>query len=185
MVLSNKKFIYFTVRFLLYFLVCYYGLQFITGLAVEGGYYNSFVAKYIDIASWIRSFLMFCTSTIVSIFGYHPQKISDYVLTVTEGGGIRLVYGCLGFGVLSFWTAYSFATDTTAKKKITWFLIGIAFLFIINIFRITAVLIATNKKWQFPFGWNHHTWFNIVAYAVIFMMMYFFEKNIKQNALES
>ena len=66
-------------------------------------------------------------------------------------------------------------------NKIKWLFAGMLLLWIINVLRISAVLLSINNKWIFPLGLDHHTWFNIIAYLVIFMMIYFFEKNLKQN----
>jgi len=41
---------------------------------------------------------------------------------------------------------------------------------------VSLLLVAINRKWAMPLGWDHHTWFNIVAYIAIFTMMYFFDK---------
>jgi hypothetical protein len=38
-------------------------------------------------------------------------------------------------------------------------------------------LVAVNKHWKMPLGINHHDWFTIVAYAVIFLMIFAFDKN--------
>jgi exosortase/archaeosortase family protein len=164
------------------FLLLYFGLKFITGLTVPGGMHSSFVEKYFNIAGWFRSFLINASKWVLSTLGTETIRIDDYVLRAVNGRGIRIVYACLGFAVLSFWAAYIIATKTIFTKKVFWLFGGLAIICIINILRISLVLLAGNNGWQFPFGWDHHTWFNIIAYLVIFVMMFFFEKNIKKSS---
>ena len=181
MILSNKAFIQFLVTFILVFLFCYYGALAITGLAAPGGLYSSFVNKYLNVADWLRDSLIFGTQNIVSLFSIETKRVSDYELRIPFANGIKIVYSCLGFGVMSFWTAYIIATKALTTKKFTWLFVGLLLLWIINVLRISMVLLAGNKGWKFPFGWDHHTWFNIIAYLFIFTMMYFFERNIKMK----
>ncbi len=182
---ANKYFLRFVFSFCCIFLLCYFGIKFLTGFAVEGGNYSPFVAKYLDIASWTRDLLLFSTKIVVRIFGYETYRESEYIFRISGGGGIKIVYSCLGFAVMSFWIAYTIASKAELNKKIIWLFSGLLILWIINVIRISLVLIGTTKNWRFPFGWDHHTWFNIIAYGAIFTMMYFFEKNIKNKSIES
>ncbi len=179
MILTDKNFLKFTAIFLGTFAVCYYGALFFTGLAVPGGSYSPFVEKYVNIASWMRSAIILSSKWLLSLFGIATFRADDYVLRAVSGNGVRIVYSCLGFGVMSFWTAYIVATPAHLKKKIGWFLIGILSLFIINVVRISLVLASSEKGWQFPFGWDHHTWFNIVAYLFIFILIFSYQPKAK------
>jgi exosortase/archaeosortase family protein len=183
-IFAGKNFVRFVAIFITVFLFCYYGALFLTGITVPGGNYSPFVEKYFDISSWLRSSLIFATKTFVSILGIETIRVDDYVLKAVGGRGVRIVYSCLGFGVMSFWFAYIVANIASLKKKIVWVFGGLLFLWILNVLRISLVLIAGNKGWTFPFGWDHHTWFNIVAYLVIFAMIYFFEKSLKKDSIQ-
>lgn len=180
MILTERKFIRFLIIFTVTFLFFYYAAQFFTGLAVPGGYYSPFIERYFNVAGWLRSSLILSTKWLVAIFGIATVRTDDYVLRLINGGGIRIVYSCLGFAVMSFWIAYITATAAKFKKKIKWLIVGLIIIWIINVLRITLVLLSGLKGWKFPFGWSHHTWFNIVAYCAIFALMYFFEKEIKE-----
>ncbi|MFN0082398.1 MAG: exosortase/archaeosortase family protein [Ferruginibacter sp.] len=185
MLFKKPSFIQFLIVFAAVFLLCYYGALFITGLAIPGGMYSPFAEKYFNIAAWFRSSLIGGTKVFVAVFDYKTIRTSEYVLRVPGANGIRIVYSCLGFGVMSFWAAYMVATSATLVKKAAWLLAGVLLIWFINVVRISLVLIASNKGWKFPFGWDHHRWFNIAAYLFIFCMMYFFEKNIKQTSLHA
>jgi exosortase/archaeosortase family protein len=183
-IFSEKKFIRFVVIFISIFLVCYYGTLFLTGIAVPGGTYSPFVEKYFNIAAWLRSSLILGAKAFLSLLGTETIRTDDYVLRAVGGRGIRIVYACLGFGVMSFWFAYIVANIASIQKKIIWVCGGLLFLWVINVVRISLVLLAGNKGWHFPFGWDHHTWFNIVAYLTIFAMIYFFEKSLKKDFIQ-
>ncbi len=174
-------FVRFVVLFLGAFSICYYGIKFINGLAVPGGAYSPFVEKYFNIASWMRSALMYCSKGILSLMHTQAFREDDYILRSSSGQGIRLVYSCLGFAVLSFWTAYMIATPAKRWFKIAWMIGGLLALFLINAIRLSLVLKAADAGKTFPFGWDHHTWFNIAAYLFIFILIFIFRAKNKYH----
>ena len=183
MIFAKQAFLRFVLVFASVFLVCYYGALFITGLAIPGKLYSPLVEKYLNLAAWLRTSLILGTKFFVSFFNIETVRIDEYVLRIPNANGIRIVYSCLGFGIMSFWTAYIFATAAKMVKKIMWFFIGLLLIWTINVVRISIVLIAGYKGWKFPLRLDHHIWFNIIAYLVIFLMMLLFEKNIKRTYL--
>ena len=179
----KNNFVKFLLLFTTVFLLCYFGALFITGLAVEGGMYNRMVAKYFDIAGWLRTSLIVGTKLFISLFNIETVRTNDYVLRIPGANSIRIVYSCLGFGVMSFWVAYIIATAGAVRAKSFWLFGGLLIIWFINTVRISMVLLAGYKGWKFPFGWDHHSWFNIAAYGSIFCMMYFFERTINKNKM--
>ncbi len=99
---------------------------------------------------------------------------------MVNGSAVNLVYSCLGYGVTSFWIAFVFANNGSWKRKWVWMTGGALALWIINVLRIGLVLVANNKNWGVPLGLNHHTWFNMVAYMLIFILIYFYDRSLKQ-----
>ncbi len=175
--LRNREFIWFVVKFLLIFLACYYGSIAIIGLSAEHGYYSSFIEKYFNLIGWLRSSLLHGTRFLLSLFGVKTYFASEFNLRMVNGRGIILGYECVGYGVMSFWAAFVGASVSSFPKKIMWLFIGFIALWVLNIVRLALLLLATNKGWPVPFGWDHHTWFNILAYIFIFTMIYLFHKN--------
>lgn len=117
------------------------------------------------------------------MLGY-PTFFSDkFTLRMTTGEGVRMVYSCIGYGVMSFWAAFVIANKGSWGKKTAWVLCGLSALWIINVLRLSLLLLADRNNWKFPLGWDHHTWFNIVAYACIFGMIYFYDRTGKKNAV--
>ena len=157
--------------------ILYYGTIAWIGIAAPGGIYSPFIENYLDYVSWIKYSLMYASKFYVGLFGIETYFAPEYVIRFVNGRGVLIAMDCVGYGVYSFWLAYTIANPGTVKRKLLWSLGGVFLLWFINSLRIALFLTAVNKDWPMPFGLDHHTWFNIFAYLAIFTMMYFFEKS--------
>ena len=83
---------------------------------------------------------------------------------------------CVGYGVYSFWIAFVAANTGTLLKKAVWIISGVLILWMINVIRITLFLVAINRGWPMPLGIDHHTWFTIAAYGMIFILIWLYDK---------
>ncbi|MEO6490242.1 MAG: hypothetical protein ABIO04_09905 [Ferruginibacter sp.] len=175
--LRDKQFLNFVGKLLLIFAFCYLSSVAVIGLSTPGNYYSAFIDHYLNFISWIRMSLLFGTKTLLAIFGIDTYYASEFILRKVGGRGITLIYGCIGYGVLSFWIAFVLASAKKIKNKLSWLIGGLLLIWVINISRIALLLVATNNNWKMPLGWDHHTWFNIVAYVAIFAMIYYFDRN--------
>jgi exosortase/archaeosortase family protein len=79
---------------------------------------------------------------------------------------------------MSFWAAFVISNNESVSNKTKWLMIGLAMLWAINVLRITFLLMANNKHWPIPF-FDHHTWFNLLAYGLIFLLMWMYDKHHK------
>lgn len=179
--LKNKQFLTFLVKFILVYVVCYYGTLAVIGLSAEGGHYSPFVSKYLNYIDWMRSVLLYTCKFVLKIFGIETYLANQYYLKMVNGRGIILVYECIGYGVMSFWTAFVVASMGSFRKKLLWWLGGIAIFFVLNITRLCLLLVATNKNWAFPFGWDHHIWFNTIAYIAMLLLIFYFDRKNSDN----
>lgn len=180
--LADKVFIRFVVKFFLVFAACYYGTLAVIGLTVPGGHYSPFVDHYLDYVSWIRNSLLYGSKAALSVFGIDSYVVGDHNLRYFNGRGIRIEYECVGYGVMSFWIAFVTASAGTFKKKIIWCVGGLFFIWLLNITRLSLLLVAINKGRPMPLGWDHHTWFNIFAYLFIFTFMFLFNRQNTESA---
>jgi exosortase/archaeosortase family protein len=172
----KKEFVIFSVKFLFLFFF-FYGLsKLVIGISAPEGYYSEFVHRYLDYISALRYTLMKGAAFVSHIWGYQTTEESNYLLRIVGRRGVIIAYDCAGYGVLSFWLAFVISYPSSFMKKISWIILGSLALWLINVLRIGLFLISINERWKFPFGWDHHTWFNIIAYGAIFAMMYFFDK---------
>ena len=151
------------------------------GLAAPGGYYLSFVEKYLDYVSWIKISLMKATELILWIFHIPTEIQPGYLIRFTGERGVIIARDCVGFGVYSFWIAFVSANRGEFWKKFKWILFGVLGLWFINVIRITLFLTSINQGWPMPFGLDHHTWFNIFAYLLIFFMIWWYDKSFKEE----
>lgn len=178
----HKKVILYLLKFAGAFAILYYGTLAIEGLAApEGRFYSPFIQQYLNYVSWLRASLMYGTRGLLSLFGFTIDIISPVYMRQRLGSGVHMGYDCLGYGVFSFWLAFVFANRARWQMKLKWMLAGILVLWMINVIRISLLLVATNKKWSMPLGWDHHTWFNIAAYGAIFFMMWVFDRQLKKQ----
>lgn len=175
--LKDKIFTRFVIKFLLIFAVCYFGTLAVMGLAAPGNLYSSFVDHWLDYVSGIKITLIKGAAVIASMFGYATREEPNFLVRIINGRGVFIAYDCVGYGVMSFWIAFVLASVESLKKKLGWLFGGLILIWLINVIRIGLFLVAINKGWPMPLGLDHHSWFNIFAYAAIFGMMYFFGKS--------
>lgn len=183
-ILKDRKFLLFTAKFLLLFALFYYGTLAVIGLSAPGRYYSPFVEKYLDYITWIKWSLLLGTKFFLSLFGLPAYIEPGFIMRGHNGNSVLLAMDCVGYGVYSFWAAFVIASDGTVSKKIKWVTGGLLLLWCINILRISGVLVAINNNWAMQLKIDHHTWFNIFAYAAIFTMMYFFERIKAEKKVE-
>lgn len=183
--LQDKHFTRFVVKFLLLFALFYGGTYLVIGLAAPGGLYSSFIEHYFDYVSWLKYSLMKGAAVVASFFGYQTIEEPGFLVRVVKARGVIVAYDCVGYGVLSFWAAFILANKIHFRKKLAWLLVGLLLLWAINVLRIGLFLVAINKKWAMPLGWDHHTWFNIFAYTAIFIMIWLFDRNSSSTTNES
>ena len=153
------------------------------GLAAPVGLYSPFIEKYLDYVSWIKQSLLWAVGIISGWAGYDTYTAPDFIIRIKTGGGVKIAMDCVGYGVYSFWAAYVIANEGRWIRKLLWVAGGLLMLWIINALRISFVLIALHEKKPMPLGIDHHTWFNIIAYAFIFLMIWLYERQAKKLAV--
>jgi exosortase/archaeosortase family protein len=174
---KNSDFKHFVIKFLAIFTLLYFGTYFWIGFVAPGGYYSAFAAEYLDYISAIKTSLLLGTKTLLSFFGIQTAQFNNHVIRFVDGKGVRIAYDCVGYGVYSFWIAFVVANKSSFTRKLIWIIIGLFLLWSVNVIRISLFLVSVNKNWKMPLGINHHDWFTIVAYLVIFLMIFAFDKN--------
>ncbi len=181
---SEKAIIIYLIKFAGIFCLCYFGTLGMVGLCAPGKYYSAFADRYLDYISVLRASLLHAAKLVAGLFGYKTYFANEYNLRVVNGSGIIMVYSCLGIGVMSFWTAFVLANKSKVTDTIKWLFGGLALFWFINVLRITLLLIAHNRKWPIPL-FDHHTWFNMAAYVLIFVLIWFYDKQHKLRPFTS
>ena len=171
------------LKFLGIFCLLYFGTLAVIGLAAPGSYHILFIEKYLDYVSWIKRSLINATALTLAVFHIPTVKEHGFALRITGGRGIIISMSCVGYGVYSFWIAFVLANRGSTRKKCAWVSLGLLALWIINDIRITLFLLAINKGWPMPLGLDHHTWFTIFAYLLIFILIALYDRSLKRDAV--
>ena len=175
-----RSFLLYLLKFLGAFCMLYFGTKAIIGLTVPGGYQSNFVAQYLDYPSLLRSSLLNGSRLLVGLFGYDAYIKDAYHVTMVGGIGVHLVYACLGYGLLSFWIAFIFANHGSFAKKLSWIISGCLLIWLINVIRLSLVLVIANKTRDITKTLDNHLYFNIAAYSLIFLMIWLFQRSEKK-----
>ncbi len=175
--MRNNSFFKYLLKFFLIFLILYYGTIAWIGITAPGGYYSAFADRYLNYIAAIRWLLLHGSKLLLEVLGYTIYLNDNYSIRIQNGSGVRIVYSCIGYGVLIFWLSFILANRGSFIKKIKWISAGLLMICLVNVFRIVLLVVAVNQKWQPVFTIDNHTMFNIAAYAVIFFMIYLFDRS--------
>jgi exosortase/archaeosortase family protein len=171
----------FAVVFVVLFLGFYYFNIAFFGITSPGKFYSPFLAGHLNYIKTLRDILLWCSAAILKCFGFNVIT-NDYSLLVAGHGMIRLVYSCLGLGVMSFFGAFVIAYPKPVKAKLIFLLVGILAIQFLNIIRFVLLALFWNKQNQQII--DHHTIFNALIYVLIGISLYFWVKaeiGIKTN----
>jgi len=169
----------FAIKFLLLFTILYYFNKAWIGLSTPDNLYIPFIEKYLDYISWLRHSILFTSKYFTAALGYNTTLIGKYKIAFVGGNSITMVYSCIGYGIMSFWAAFIITWDNPVKRKIIWLITGLISIWIINVLRISFLLIYINSHKSRSLFESHHTVYNIVAYALIITLAYFYTKENK------
>jgi exosortase/archaeosortase family protein len=171
--------IFFITTFLFLFFILYFGTEFWIGITSKGNYYNHFFDTYLNYIKWYRITILKSSVFLCNLFGYKAKMLNSIAIEGFNGFQVNMVYSCIGYGLLSFWTAFVATYPTQKKSKIKWLFGGVLIMWIANILRVSLLLILFNKVQDIDKFNKHHTIYNIVTYAIIFVLIYLFTKEKK------
>ncbi len=171
----------FIITFILLFVIFYYFNVFFFSITSPGSnHYNAFLTDNLNYIHLLRQLLLKSSAQILNWLGF-AAITNEYYLLVAGRGEIRLIYSCLGLGVISFFSAFVLAYPKKWKSKIIFLICGILGIEFLNIIRFVVLALFWNKSNKT--GLNHHTIFNIFIYLTIALALYFWVK--RDNALNN
>jgi len=160
----------FLIKFVLLFLLLYYFDIYYFGVTTPGSHYIPFLADHLNYISWLRTLLLKSSAGLLNLMGF-TAITDEFNLLVAGHGILRIVYSCLGLGVISFFAAFVIAFPAKTKSKL-WFLpAGIVGIEALNVLRFVLLAIFWNKKEHHIV--DHHTIFNLLIYLIIACTLYF------------
>jgi exosortase/archaeosortase family protein len=168
----------FPILFTSAFLFLYgFNLAFI-GCTTKGGYYLAWLDSHLNYIKAWRRFTIEATAGIVELFGYEVSK-TEISVHVTQYGGFNLIYSCLGYGIMSLYTAFVVSYPGATKGKTRFLLTGLVLIQCLNIIRFIALaLFSRPKESQWA---DHHLIFNICIYLVLAAKIYWWIKKSITN----
>ena len=142
------------------------------GITAPGNHYSSFLDENLNYIRGLRVTLLSAAAYILRGQGYSVFT-SEFTLHAYNVGGINVVYTCLGFGVMSFFTAFVIAwPGRSIKNKFLFLVFGLLGIQLLNLARFILITLYW-KKAALPFQIEHHTIFNGMLYAILLAALYF------------
>ena len=174
----------FIIRFLGLFILLYGFYIFYLSIVSPGGLYVAFLDDHLNFINALRYILIGCSAHILNLLGY-VTKTTDIQMLVVGHNIVHIGYDCLGFGVMSFFTAFVITYPGILKPKLYFWIIGLIVIQMINLARF-VILSLYWRPGAHVYMSDHHTIFNLVVYIIIGISLYFYiryqDKAIVKNA---
>lgn len=171
----------FATRFLVTFLLLYgFNIAFL-GLSTKGGLYWPLLDSKLNYISLWRSANLMVTSKILTSFGFIVTHDNSQ-LVVYQHGGFKLMYSCIGYGLMSFFAAFGVSFPKPAKSRIPFLIKGMSSIVILNILRLVALGVIDLEKSSW-LGNHHHLVFNTCIYAILMIQMYYWANTSSNSKL--
>jgi exosortase/archaeosortase family protein len=177
------------IKFLMLFIAFYLSCYAVIGLSSPGNFYLPFVQHHLDFISVLRNFILKGAQLLLFIF-HIQSSVGRYTLQVLNGHVVRMVYSCIGYGLLSFWWAFILSISLKIKQKIILIVLGSLFILFCNIIRI-SLLAYSNCIINLHLNIEQHTAYNLIIYTLLCIMCYAAarysvkEKDMKNNKLKT
>ena len=179
--LNKQSPLRFAVFFIALFLAFYYFNILFFGITQPGNHYSAFLDGYLNYIKLLRYFLLNSSAQILNWIGF-TAITNDTELLLVGHGTLRLVYTCLGLGVMSFFAAFVIAYPGAWHSKLLFIITGFIVIQLLNITRFILLALFWNK--QAGQIIDHHLIFNIIIYIIVAVSLYFWVKHSdnKSNA---
>ncbi|MBE9603071.1 exosortase Y [Pedobacter sp. MC2016-24] len=174
----------FVLTFLILFALLYSFNIFYIGITSPGGIYINFLDQHLNYIQAWRNWNINTTRFILETFGYRVWTNST-TLKVPGFGGFRIVYSCLGYGIMSLFTAFILAYPKSLRIKIRFLISGLLLIQLLNTCRFILISLYYSPL---PLGIDHHQLFNGIIYLLLAFVLYAFsnytthaDRNFKKN----
>ncbi len=172
-------------RFILIFLALFALFYFFNilffGITIPGHHYSPFIAQHFDYIRLLRHFLLRTTAKILGWLGYGAIT-NDTDILIVGHGRLKLIYSCLGLGVMSFLIAFVIAFPGKLKSKSLFLIAALVVLQTLNIIRFIVLAIFWDKNEDGQIV-DHHTVFNTLIYMIIVVSLYFWVRRADSVAV--
>ena len=171
-ILHNEGVLFIIKFFCLLALLYYFNLFFISITSRGGNALYIFLRDHLNYIAWLRYSILHTSAVFTRLLGINCYVANEFVIRLSDKvKGLRMVYKCVGYGVMSFWGAFVIANKMQWLQKVCWTIGGWASIWLINCMRMTILLVALENNWPVNKYLDHHTLFNIVSYAFILLLI--------------
>lgn len=159
----------FLVNFICLFALFYGFNIFYIGATTKGGIYFPFLDQHLNYITFWQQLCISTTAQILENFGY-AVHIHKNGLSVENHSGFKLIYSCLGYGIMSCFAAFVIAYPKSLRSKLIFLSFGLIAIQLLNTIRF--VLIAIYYKPYHLLNIDHHTVFNGILYTILLIISY-------------
>ena len=117
---------------------------------------------------WLSLNIVGVSSGIINAFGYESWSVHR-IIGIGENPGIELVDGCTGISAMGLFLGFILAYPGNWKNRISFSLLGIGVIYLVNIVRIVTLAI-TQQEWPGFFDFTHDYSTTLIFYLVIFVL---------------
>ena len=145
--------------------------------------YFPLLDHYFNVINWFTWLIAKAAVALLQLFGFNTYQRAPNNVTIVHSRGVTILWACLGFGVMSFWTAFVTAHKAAWQFKLKWSVAGAGIITALNIIRIALIAVANHYHWLIITSMEPHEAFNIVSYILLFGLLFWFIKKYKQYEL--
>jgi archaeosortase A (PGF-CTERM-specific) len=134
---------------------------------------------YTPLGDWLISVVFGQTVWLVNALGFETGLYAWNVV-IRNGFRVEIILACTGIQAIAIMLGVAFAVPTTTRQKVLSFLLVVPTIYILNIVRNTAVIIAYTEQW-FPyypeiagngeFGYESFFWAHNVAAELLALVL--------------
>lgn len=117
---------------------------------------------------WLSLNIIGTSAGILKAFGADIFTVNR-IIGIGEYPGIQVVDGCNGISAIGLFIGFILAYPGDWKSRISFSIVGVGVIYLVNIVRIT-VLVITQKEWPQFFDFTHDYSTTAIFYIVIFIL---------------
>ncbi len=121
-----------------------------------------------NLDKWLALNIVAVSNGLIEFIGYETWSVHR-IIGIGENAGIELVDGCTGISAIGLFLGFILAYPGEWKSRISFSLLGIGVIYVVNILRI-VMLVVTQEEWVEFFDFTHDYSTTTIFYIVIFVM---------------
>ncbi|MBP1928194.1 archaeosortase A (PGF-CTERM-specific) [Methanolinea mesophila] len=140
---------------------------------------------FTPLGDWLISVVVGQVVWLLDAFGY-PTSLYAWNTVIRNGFRVEIILACTGIQAIAIMLGVAAAVKTTLRQKVAAFLMVVPTIYILNLIRNTAVIIAYTEQWfpYFPeiagngeygyesFFWAHNVFAELLALVLLVAIAY-------------